>query len=109
MNQYEWRVIALDIRPSDNGLDNVVVGVSYEVTVYDPDVGDTAGTQMRANCGAPNTEDFTPYSQLTEAQVIEWVQTSLGENIIAEVYAFLDSLLINNRKPAITQLPLPWA
>lgn len=98
----------MDVRPSESGLDNVVVSVQWEVTAHDPDVGDTAGTQGRTNLN-PVTETFIQYPDLTEADVFGWVWEIMGESQKAELEAFADYLLLNNRKPPITQLPLPWA
>jgi len=54
---------------------------------------------------------FVPYNQLTEAMVIGWVQTSLGENTITsfetEIQAQIDFLKNPTSLPEYT--PLPWA
>jgi len=53
-------------------------------------------------------EPFTPYNQLTEAQVIGWVQTALGPEQIAideEQIADIVTEQVNN--PVVAP-PLPW-
>ena len=54
---------------------------------------------------------FIPYDQLTEAIVIGWVQTSLGEqgiaNYEANVQGQIDSMINPPVSPENT--PLPWA
>lgn len=108
MNTHSWRVIAMDVRPYDGSLTDVVMRVSWEVTAHDPDVGDTAGTQGQTAISQP-TSSFTSYAELTEAQVLGWVWGVMGDNQKTELENFVDALLIENRKPPLTQLPLPWA
>lgn len=98
----------MDVRPQLEGHADVVVRAQWEITATDPVVGDTAGTQGFTQFVAP-AGSFTPYSSLTEAQVIGWVQDAMGPSQIAELEAFVDNLLVTNRLPPITQLPLPWA
>ena len=51
---------------------------------------------------------FTPYADLTEAQVIGWLEAALGEDQIAQIDASLGQLLENQVNPPIIELPLPW-
>lgn len=108
MNTYAWRILSMDVRPQLEGHADVVVRAQWELTATDPVVGDTAGTQGYTTFTAPS-QSFTPYESLTEAQVLGWVQDSIGPSQIAELQAFVDQLLLTNRLPPITQLPLPWA
>lgn len=98
----------MDVRPLLDGQTDVVVRVQWEATATDPVVGDTAGTQGYTQLSIPSAS-FTPYSDLTESQVIGWVHDTMGPSQVAEVEAFVDNLLVINRLPPITQLPLPWA
>jgi len=54
---------------------------------------------------------FTPYDQLTETQVIGWVQSALGEEGIAQAQGAVDGQIASEMSPApIPQTPpLPWA
>jgi hypothetical protein len=52
---------------------------------------------------AQQGQPYTPYDQLTEAQVIEWVQAALGPEKTAQTEAVVTSLL------TATPAPLPWA
>lgn len=48
-------------------------------------------------------QPYVPYDQLTEAQVIEWVQATLGVDKTAQTESVVTSLL------TATPAPLPWA
>lgn len=52
---------------------------------------------------AQQGQPYTPYDQLTEAQVIEWVQQALGPEKTAQTESVVTSLL------TAQQAPLPWA
>jgi len=48
-------------------------------------------------------QPYTPYDQLTEAQVIAWVQQALGPEKTAQTESVVTSAL------TATPAPLPWA
>jgi hypothetical protein len=54
---------------------------------------------------------FTPYPQLTQAQVIGWVQDALGEQGIANMEACVQGQLNSLANPPVSpqNTPLPWA
>ena len=56
-------------------------------------------------------EGFVPYSQLTEAQVVQWVKDTMGENQVANMEAAVQgSLDAINNPPVEPQIaPLPWS
>jgi hypothetical protein len=65
-------------------------GVNSQVT----DVTYTAGTP------------YTPYDQLTQAQVLGWVWQDVDQAVIeANVQAQIDAQIV----PPVLNLPLPWA
>jgi len=54
----------------------------------------------------PNTP-FTPYADLTEAEVVDWVQTTLGPEQTASIEAGIgNSIDVLLTTPIV--LPLPW-
>lgn len=97
----------MDVRPQIDAYSDVVVRAQWEITATDSIIGDTAGTQGYTQFAVP-VENFIPYSNLTESQVLTWVFDEIGTSQISELEAFVDNLLIVNRLPPITQLPLPW-
>ena len=54
---------------------------------------------------------FTPYSQLTQAQVIGWVQDSLGPDGVANFEANVQGQINSMITPPVSpqNTPLPWA
>ncbi len=54
---------------------------------------------------------FTPYSQLTQAQVIGWVQAALGADGVANFEANVQGQINSMITPPVSpqNTPLPWA
>jgi hypothetical protein len=51
---------------------------------------------------------FTPYADLTEAQVIGWVQDAMGEEVVAGYEANVAQQIADQINPPVVTPPLPW-
>jgi hypothetical protein len=93
---FTWNVVQMDRLTSDG----FVVTVHYTVNAVDGDyTASTYGTVGYTEEGA-----FTPYSQLTEAVVVGWVQESLGQATVEESLA----AQITAQKNPVQLSGLPW-
>jgi hypothetical protein len=56
-----------------------------------------------------DTKNLTPYADLTEEQVLEWIQSE--PNLVINIQANLDGQIASQITPPITPevTPLPWA
>jgi len=52
---------------------------------------------------------FTPYDELTEAQVIGWVQDAMGAEQVAAYEANVAQQIENQINPPVVTPPLPWS
>jgi hypothetical protein len=52
---------------------------------------------------------FTPYEDLTEAQVIGWVQDALGAEQVAAYEANVAQQIADQIDPPVVTPPLPWS
>jgi hypothetical protein len=102
-----WAVVQMNCYPEYDGETDVVFTVHWTLT------GEEAGFTgyVYGSVGVTLTEGstFTPYDQLTEAQVIGWVQDALGED---QVTAYEDNVaqqIIDQIDPPVVTPPLPWA
>lgn len=97
MSTFTWKIDNLE-RLSSNGF---VTLVYYSVDGVDADYLSTYKGVIGYNQEGQN---FTPYKQLTQDQVIGWVQDSLGKNAIeANLQLELDAL-----KAPVKTIGLPW-
>jgi hypothetical protein len=94
--EFTWSVVQMNRQVADG----FVVTVHYNVSAVDGEfTASTYGTVSYTEEGA-----FTPYSQLTEAVVVGWVQESLGKDTVEESLATqIDAL-----KNPVSESGLPW-
>ena len=100
-----WTITSMMTAPSSDGQTNVVQSVDWLCT-------DTDGTNTAIKGGKVHMEppgpQFTPYEQLTEAQVVVWVQAALGQQNVAAIEQDLSDQIAYMQAPPVVALPLPW-
>jgi hypothetical protein len=96
--EYNWNVVQMNRLTSDG----FVVTVHYTVNAVDGDY--TASTY--GTVGYTQGEDsYIPYDQLTKAEVVGWVQDSLGKDTVeASLTAQIEA-----KKNPVQESGLPWA
>lgn len=109
-NTYTWTVSGMSAYPQEDGQTDVVFSVQWYCTGSNnanPPVTAVIGnfTPVTYQAGSP----FTPYSQLTQDQVIGWVQSAMGPTQVTALYAALDGLISEKINPPVVNPPLPWA
>ena len=102
-----WAVVQMDAYPEYEGEADVVFTVHWTLTGTDGTyVGSVYGSVgVSLNEGAT----FTPYEDLTEAQVIGWVQDALGEEQVAAYEENVAQQIADQIDPPVVTPPLPWA
>ena len=105
MTTFTTTVSQMYTLPQVDGQSNVVVSVNYLVTgvsgAYTADIGFIK--QFTIEQGG----SFTPYAQLTQAQVIGWVDAQTISNAQACVQGQIDSMITPPVSP--TSQALPWS
>jgi hypothetical protein len=96
---FTWNVVQMDRLTSDG----FVVTVHYTVNAVDGDY--TASTYGTVGYTEQPDEQYTPYADLTEAEVVGWVQESLGKDTVEESLAANIALQMN----PVQVSGLPWA
>jgi hypothetical protein len=96
---YTWAIAQMDRLTSDG----FVVTVHYRVNAVDGDY--TASTYGTVGYTEQQGEQYIPYAELTEAEVVGWVQESLGKDTVEEGLA----AQIEVEKNPVQESGLPWA
>jgi len=96
--QIEWKIEQMERRSSDG----VVTVVHYRVIASDE--GYTADAYGTINTEPPG-EAFTPFEQLTERDVVSWVQHALDKEAVEQ--SLLHRLELLRVPPVVNGLP--WA
>jgi hypothetical protein len=99
MTNYTWSIVDMDRLTSDNFVVTVHYNVSATDGTYNSSVYGTVGYQEQPG------ETYVPYDQLTEAQVVGWVQTSLGKDTVE---ASLQNQIAAQINP-VQQSGTPWS
>lgn len=102
--QYQWVISQLDTAPSMDALTDVVKIVHWIYQSIDGNYSATVYGSMA--CATPSDTDFTAYPDLTEDQVISWLEAGLDVDALK---ANLDQQIEDQKNPPIVNLPLPWA
>jgi hypothetical protein len=103
-----WIINYMEVKRSEDGLQNVVVNISYTRKSIDILYGETftAETSGTLSCPKPENENFIPYDQLTKADVDNWLDSILGTS---QIDASLDLQIQELANPPLVRLPLPFS
>jgi hypothetical protein len=96
--EYTWQVVQMDRLTSDG----FVVTCHYTVNAVDGDyIASTYGTTSYTQ---EQGETYIPYADLTEAECVGWVQTSIDKDTTeASLQAQIDAL-----KNPVQESGVPW-
>ena len=111
MPTLSWIIERLLCKPVEGTLTDVVITADWRCngteTTGSGDTEKTYSGTCYGSCSfAPPTENFTPYDQLTEQQVLDWCwengvdKTAIEANVSLQIQNQID--------PPVVVLPLPW-
>ena len=105
MITYKWIFSAFDCRVDEDGMQDVVTTVHwrYNGTTEDGISAEIYGAQA---VGTPTPDVFTPYPDLSEEQVIGWMEETMDVPAMQLNIAEQIELIIN---PVMVTLPPPFA
>ena len=109
----ETRINTIDRAISEDDLADVCKTVHYSFVKNETvGEGDDAVTYSASSIGtvgldAPDSEDFTAYADITEADVQGWVEAKIGADRLAEIEASLDAQIAEQKTPT-KGTGLPW-
>lgn len=102
---FTFKVNKLEIAPSLDGLSDVVTRVRYDYVGVD-ETGISGSFAGVTPMPAPESEHFTPLAQLTEADVITWLEAVADKPHMQER---IQKQIDNQVAPKYLDTPLPWA
>jgi hypothetical protein len=103
---FEWHIAQLERKLSDGAVYTAhwTVTATREVSGGD---NLTAGSYGSIGFGDPDPENFTPYDQLTEGQVVGWVLAALGDEQVETICNGLTGQL-NKQENPVDASGIPW-
>ena len=105
MTTFTTTVTQMYTLPQEAGQTDVVVNVNYLVTGVDG--ANTADIGFSQQFTIEQGEAFTPYAQLTQAQVVGWADPQTVSNMQACVQGQINSIV--NPPVSPSSQPLPWS
>jgi hypothetical protein len=107
MPTHTWIIEQLDCYPERDGHTDVVFTAHWRLNGTD---GANAAT-VYGSVGLTYDADqpFTPYAELTQTQVIAWVQAALGSEQAQTLTDNVAAQLAALANPPVVVPPLPWA
>lgn len=105
-NTYKWSVRNIFCHPNVDGKENVVFNVQYNVQATDGK--NSFAVERSQEFELDLSKQFTPFNQLTEEQVLDWVKSALGNDSITQIQVNLDEIVTKLSNPPIINPTLPW-
>jgi hypothetical protein len=102
-----WYINQMEAYPEKDGLSNVVFTIHWTVAADDGN-GHRASSYGSVGIQLNPDSTYTPFEEITEAQAIEWVKNSLGEESVTDLETKLDSEVNALINPSVVTPPLPW-
>jgi len=106
-NTKQWEIAALDCKPSVDTLTDVVSTIHWRKKATEVVDDKTYVSSMYGACtvGAPDAENFTAFADLTEEEVIAWLEATLDVEAIDNA---LDAQIDIQKNPPIVTKKAPW-
>lgn len=104
---FEWVISAINCTVESEGLPNVinVIHWRYNATKVHGDKTYFADTYGASSVAQPNAQNFTHYADVTEQEVINWLEQILP---VEDMQASLKANINLQINPIEVALPLPW-
>jgi hypothetical protein len=101
----DWSIGALDCRVQEDGLSDVVYQCHWRCSATED--GYSASVYSTCSVPGPNPASFTPYNQLTQAEVLGWIWANGVDKDATE--AAVQQQIELQKNPVVVSPPLPWA
>ena len=107
MATFQWVISQLDSKINLDGMQDVISCIHwrYQATEIIEDKTYSIDTYGATSIEQPNPQSFVPYADITEAQVIGWLEAVLP---ITDMQANLNAQIELLKNPTDIVLPNPW-
>jgi hypothetical protein len=104
---FQFVISQLNCAVESEGLPNVinVIHYRYNATKVEGEKTYFADTYGAVSVSQPNPQNFTPYEDVTEEEVINWLEQILP---VEDMQASLEANIALQINPVEVTLPLPW-
>jgi len=103
---YDWIFNPLIVKPMDESLTDVVVLVDWRRIATDGTYH--AQCYGQVSLGPPNPSAYTPFGDLTKAEVTQWVEATIGPEQMARFDQSLAGDIDRQHNPPVIPMAPPW-
>ena len=106
--QITWIIEWMNCKPQYEQFQDVVITAGWRCNGTQTEGDKTYNATIYSTCSfSPPTEDFTPYDQLTQEQVLGWCWDNGVDKVTTE--EAIQRQIDDQINPPVIQPPLPWA
>ena len=105
-NTYKWTINALDAKISHDSKDNVIETIHWGYSAVDNDDATKVASSIGTHSIVYDADNFTEYADITEANVISWLEAGLD---IVAMKASLDAKIELQKVPVDITFTDPFA
>lgn len=105
-NTYKWTINALDAKISHDSKDNVINTIHWGYSAVDGEDSTKIASSIGTHSVTYDADNFTEYADITEANVIAWLEAGLE---VEAMKASLDSQIELQKTPVDTTFHAPFA
>ncbi len=99
---YTWNCTTVDTYPTKSDQTDVIFNVHWRLNgvddTEDNNVGDSYGV---VSLDTEDLSTFTAFADITEANVISWVEAALGEDQVAALKTSIDAQIAEKITPTV--------
>ena len=99
---YTWNCTTVDTYPTKSDQTDVIFNVHWRLNgvddTEDKNVGDSYGV---VSLDTEDLSTFTAFADITEADVIGWVEAALGEEQVTSIKASIDAQIAEKITPTV--------
>jgi hypothetical protein len=106
MTSITWVIEQMNCYPTYESQTDVVFNVAWRANATDGTYNATSYGTVGVTyvAGSP----YTPFADLTQTQVVGWVQAALGAEQVSTIEAGLSTNIANQVSPPVVSPALPW-
>ena len=105
-NTYKWTINALDAKISHDSKDNVIKTIHWGYSAVDNDDATKVASSIGTHSVVYDASNFTEYADITEANVIVWLEAGLD---VDSMKAGLDAQIVLQKTPVDKTFHSPFA
>jgi hypothetical protein len=99
---YTWHTKTVDTYPTKGGQTDVIFNVHWRLNgVDDTEDENAADSYGVVSLDTEDLSTFTAFADITEADVIGWVEAALGEEQVASIKAGIDAQIAEKITPTV--------